>query len=152
MTEEQAAKIKDGIPSCRFYVSFGDVPNAVFTELSGLAMELVVEDVEEGGTNDFVHRLPGRCKVSNITLKRGMTTSNEFLSWIFGMAQGTIKRRNVTVSLFLPNGTDAVQWSFANAYPVKWTGPQFKSDDTAVAIETVELAHDGMTVKGTGGK
>lgn len=147
-----AEPVDDGIPSCRFYVSFGDGPKAVFTEITGLAMELVVEDVEEGGNNDFVHRLPGRCKVSNITLKRGMTTSNEFLTWIFDMARGTIKRRNVTVSLFYANREEAMQWSFANAYPVKWTGPQFKADDTAVAIETVELAHAGMTMKGTTGK
>jgi len=140
-----AEPIDDGIPSCRFYVAFNGVTQAVFTELSGLAMELVVEDVEEGGNNHFVHRLPGRCKVSNITLKRGMTKSNEFMAWIVDMAKGTVKRRNVTVSLFSADGKPAVQWSFANAYPVKWSGPQFKADDTAVAIETVEFAHDGMT-------
>jgi phage tail-like protein len=147
-----AEPIADGIPSCRFYVAFEGGPKAVFTELTGLAMELAVEDVEEGGNNDFVHRLPGRCKVSNITLKRGMTTSNEFMNWMFDMAKGTIKRRNVTVSLYYADRNPAMQWSFANAYPVKWTGPQFKADDTAVAIETVELAHDGMTVKGQAAK
>jgi phage tail-like protein len=147
-----AEPVDDGIPSCRFYVAFGGETKAVFTELTGLAMELAVEDFEEGGNNGFVHRLPGRCKVSNITLKRGMTTSNEFLAWMFEMAKGTIKRKNVTVSLYYANRTPAMEWSFANAYPVKWTGPQFKADDTAVAIETVELAHSGMTVKGAGAK
>ena len=120
------------------------MPQAVFTELSGLAMEMVVEDVEEGGNNDFVHRLPGRCKVSNITLKRGMTTSNEFLKWIMDAARGTIKKKHVSVLLFNADGTEAMRWNFDNAFPVKWSGPQFKADDTAVAVETVELAHEGM--------
>ena len=84
--------------------------------------------------------------MSNITLKRGMTKSNEFMNWIYDMARGTITRRNVTVSLHRADKSAAIQWSFANAYPVKWSGPQFKADDTTVAIETIELAHDGLTV------
>jgi phage tail-like protein len=114
--------------------------------MSGLAMEMAVEDIEEGGENGHVHRLPGRCKVGNITLKRGLTMSNDFYKWSLEVAQGQIKRRHVTVILFNSDGTEEMQWNLESAYPVKWTGPQFKSDDTAVAIETVELAHAGFTV------
>ena len=135
-------------PGCRFYVKVDKLEQAaVFTELSGLSMEVAVEDVEEGGQNGYVHRLPGRCKVGNITLKRGLTTSNDFLKWSFEVAQGMITPRNVTITLFNTDGTTGMQWNVLNAYPVKWSGPQFKADDTAVAIESVELAHSGFTCK-----
>jgi len=134
----------DGQPACRFYVEIDHKKQAVFTEVSGLGMELVVEDVEEGGQNGYVHRLPGRCKIGNLTLKRGMTVSNEFFNWMTTMARGTIEKKHVSVILYNPNGTPAMRWDFENAYPVKWTGPQFKADDNAVAVETVEFAHEGM--------
>jgi phage tail-like protein len=139
-------RVSEPRPGCRFYVRVDGAPQAVFTELSGLSLEMTVEDVEEGGENGHVHRLPGRCKVGNITLKRGLTKSNEFFNWSLEVAQGQIKRRHVTVILYNSDGTEEITWSFASAYPVKWTGPQFKSDDTTVAIETVELAHTGFTM------
>jgi phage tail-like protein len=134
-------------PSCRFYVQIDGVAQAVFTELSGLSMEMTVEDVEEGGNNGFVHRLPGRGKVSNLTLKRGMTTSNDFLKWMTGNVAGTqFRTANVSVILFNPDGSEAMRWNFNRAYPVKWSGPQFKADDTAIAIESVEFAHEGLSL------
>lgn len=142
-----AKPIPDGTPSCRFYVQIEGVAQAVFTELSGLSIEMTVEDVEEGGHNDFVHRLPGRGKVSNLTLKRGLTTSNDFLKWMTGNVTGTkFKTAHVSVILFNPDGTEGMRWNFNNAYPVKWSGPQFKADDTAIAIESVEFAHEGLSL------
>jgi phage tail-like protein len=96
-----------------------------------------VTEYEEGGTNGFVHRLPGRMKVGNITLKHGMTVSNAFLKWCMKTNIGSLQRKNLTV---------VVRWHFNKAYPVKWTGPQFTADSTAVAIETVEFTHEGLTV------
>jgi phage tail-like protein len=131
---------------CRFYVAIDEIPQAVFAEASGLAVEMAVEEVEEGGNNGFVHRLPGRSKVSNLTLKRGITDSNEFLKWSLEVAQGKLTRRNLSVIVYNPDGTELMRWNYVNAYPVKWTGPQFKSDDTANAIETLELAHEGLSL------
>jgi len=133
-------------PSCRFYVEVDSKKEAVFTEVSGLSMEMTLEDIEEGGNNEFVHRMPGRCKVGNLTLKRGMTTSNDFLQWSVKVAQGTIEKKHVSVVLYNVDGTESMRWNFDNAYPVNWSGPQFKADDTAVAVETIELAHEGMKV------
>ena len=119
---------------------------AVFSEVSGLAIEMAVEEVEEGGNNGFVHRLPGRCKVSNLTLKRGMTRSNEFLKWVLEVAQGKIVPRNLSVILYDIEGKEFIRWNFSGAYPIKWMGPQCKSDDSATAIETLELAHKGLAI------
>ena len=140
------AAVADGKTACRFYVQVEGVAQAVFTEVSGLALELSVEEVEEGGNNAFVHRLPGRCKVSNLTLKRGITKSNDFLKWSTKVAQGTIERKNLSVILYDLDGSEAMRWTFEQAYPVKWSGPQFKADDTSVAIETVEFAHEGLSI------
>lgn len=145
-TQRQPPPGPDGTPGCRFYVQVEGWTKAVFTEVSGLSMEMAVEDIEEGGLNDFVHRLPGRCKTSNLTLKRGLTNSNDFLEWTNEVSGGTIKKKNVSVILYNPDGTVSMRWTFEQAYPVKWSGPQFKADDNAVALETLELAHEGMKV------
>jgi phage tail-like protein len=138
---------QDACPSCRFYVEMGTDTQAVFTEVSGLQVEMDVMSYEEGGMNGFVHRLPGRTKMGNLTLKRGMTCSNDFFTWYIQVAGGQIKRRNLSVVLYDVTGKKVLRWNFANAYPVKWTGPQFTADGSAAAIETLELAHDGLTVE-----
>jgi phage tail-like protein len=131
-------------PVCRFYVKVGGSTQAIFTEVSGLGMEMTIEEIEEGGNNGFVHRLPGRCKVGNLTLKSGMTNSNDFLKWILDVARGKIEKKHLSVILYKPDGTESMRWEFTNAFPVKWTGPQFKADDTATAIESLELVHEGF--------
>ena len=134
----------DSYPNCRFYVEISGLAQAAFTEMSGLQVETAVTEYEEGGSNGFVHRLPGRTKVSNLTLKRGVTNSNEFFKWYMEILQGKVKPRNVSVVLYDSEGNQLTRWNFANAYPVKWTGPQFAADGKATAIETLELAHDGL--------
>jgi len=138
------ARATEAHPACRFYVEIDGAKQAVFTEVGGVTLEVAVEDVEEGGNNSFVHRLPGRCKFGNLTLKRGLATSNEFFKWSLDVAQGKFTRKNLSIILYNVDGTEFMRWTFTNAYPVKWTGPQFKSDDSATAIETVELAHEGL--------
>ena len=130
----------------RFYVEIAGVPQAVFTEVSGLQIETEITEYEEGGNNDFVHRLPGRTKIGNITLKRGMTSSNELLQWFLKIARGSIDRRNVTVIMYDSAGKELFRWNFIEAYPVKWTGPQFTAASTEAAVETLELTHNGMTI------
>ena len=132
--------------ACRFYVNIEGITQAVFSEVSGLSLEVATEDVEEGGRNDFVHRMPGRCKVGNLVLKRGMTKSNDFLKWHLDVAQGNIKPRTLSLIVYHVDGSESIRWNFINAFPVKWTGPQFKADDTGAAIESLELAHEGFNL------
>src|SRR5215213_782508 len=134
----------DGVANCRFYVKIDGMTTAVFTEMSGLQVETVVTEYEEGGNNDFVHRLPGRTKVGNLTLKRGMTNSNELFAWYMEIARGRISRHNLSVIMYDTAGNEVLRWDFVNAYPVKWSGPQFSANATTTAIETLELAHDGL--------
>ena len=136
-------------PARRFYVQVEGCDQAVFTEVSGLQVEMQVTDYQEGGNNGFVHRLPGPVKISNITLKRGLTTSNDFFKWCMQVASNQVSRRHLSVLMYDTKGEEVVRWNFLNAYPVKWVGPQFTSTSAATAIETLELAHDGL-VLGTG--
>jgi phage tail-like protein len=130
--------------NCRFYVEINDTFQAVFTEVGGLQVELDVFEYEEGGQNDVPHRLPGRAKMSNLTLKRGMTRSNEFCRWCLDVAAGKLTRYNVSVVMIDTQKKTVATWKFENAYPVKWVGPQFVADGAAAAVETLELAHTGM--------
>jgi phage tail-like protein len=137
----------EAYPSCRFYVMFGGAAQGVFTEVGGLQVEMDVMDYQEGGNNGFVHRLPGFTKVSNLTLKRGMTSSNEFFKWCADIASGKFTRRHVSIVMYDVAGNKLMTWNYKNAYPVKWIGPQFRASDATAAIETLELAHEGMTLE-----
>jgi len=130
--------------SCRFYVEIDGFAQAVFTEVDGLQLETEMTEVEEGGSNGHVHRLPGRTRVGNLTLKRGMTATHEFFRWYLSILQGTMLTRNLSIVMYDPQGQEVTRWNFLRAYPVKWIGPQFTADGTAVAIETLEFAHHGL--------
>jgi phage tail-like protein len=128
----------------RFYVEIDGFAQAVFNEMSGLQVETDVLEYEEGGSNGFVHRLPGRTKIGTLTLKRGVTRSNEFFRWCNEIMRGTVSARNISVVMYDGAGVEMTRWSFANAYPIKWTGPQFAADGKTAAVEALELAHDGL--------
>lgn len=134
----------DALPTCRFYVTIDNVAQAVFTEVSGLQLETEVFEYEEGGRNNASHRMPGRTKMGNLTLKRGMTKSHEFFKWYMEIARGHITRRHLSVIMYDTAGKEVTRWNFLHAYPIKWIGPQFTADSTTPAIETLEIAHDGL--------
>lgn len=136
----------EAYPACRFYVLIDDQAQGVFTEVSGLQIEMDVMEYQEGGNNGFVHRLPGFTKVSNLTLKRGITSTNEFYKWLNDVSAGQFKRRHVTVVMYDVTGTELMRWNFLHAYPIKWVGPQLNAAENIAAVETLELAHEGMTI------
>ena len=132
----------DVLSTFHFYVD--GVGQAVFTEVTGLSVEVMVQDYEEGGRNDHVHRLPGRVKVSDITLKNGIMTSNELWDWYKKILQGQFERRNVSIVVVDQEGTERARWNFIEALPVKWTGPELKSGQSGGAIQALQLAHRGL--------
>jgi len=131
----------------RFYVEIGSVQQAIFKECSGLQAETEVLNYEEGGVNGYQHKLPGRTKFQNVSLKWGISDSNELWDWYQDVMQGKIQRKNVSIVLCNQKGEEVKRWSFERAYPVKWQGPTFKADENAVAIETLDITHEGMTLK-----
>jgi phage tail-like protein len=133
------------LQSGRFLVEIGKDPVAYFQDCSGLTFEIEVQEYSEGGNNEFIHKLPGRAKYSNITLKRGVTVDTTFADWRPKIKDGkiTVEKKNLSIILFDHTGTTIKRWNVTEAYPVKWTGPDMKASSMEVAIETLELAHEG---------
>ncbi len=131
----------------RFYVEISGIVTAEFTECSGLDMTREVKEYQEGGTNDFVYKLPGRTSYSNITLRRGITYTRELWDWYMaGLYDGKVKRINF--SIILGNGElkKVKQWDVFEAFPVKWSGADLSTETLQVALETIEIAHHGINL------
>jgi phage tail-like protein len=117
-----------------------------FTEVTGLQVETEVQDYREGGLNEFIHKLPGSTRYpSNLVLKRGLTDLETFWSWHQDVIQGRVERKNGSIFLLDSQRVPATWWNFAQAYPVKWSGPELRASSSAVAVETVELVHQGIS-------
>jgi phage tail-like protein len=137
----------DPFPVFKFWVEIESIIVGQFQECNGLRMERAVETVEEGGVNDHVHLLPGRNKYSNITLKNGMVSSDALWKWYQeGLFDAKVKRINFSILLRDVKGDVAKRWNVVQGFPVKWEGPQFTSDSNQIAVETLEIAHHGLTL------
>ncbi len=136
-----------------FLIEIDGVEIGRFTELSGLQIDVATEDYEEGGENGFVHKLPGRMTWPNLVLKRGITKEDVFLKWLHetvgdGMARrkGKARRSTLAVTLLSSKGGRLRSWSFVDALPIRWTGPNFSSSSTEAPTEELEIAHHGFRV------
>ena len=130
--------------SFRFLVEIQGLIVGGFSEVSGLQVATEIEEKREGGVNDYVHKLPKLTKYQNITLKRGITDSDTLWEWHQDVVNGNIERKTIFVVLMDREGDEQWRWQFIDAYPVKWTGPDLTAGSSAVAIETIELAHNGI--------
>ena len=91
--------------------------------------------------------MPGIVKYGNVTLKRGVfVNDNTFWDWHTEIQMNIIKRRTVRIKLIDENGAVTMQWKLENAWPTKITSTDLKSDGNEVAVETLEIAHEGLTI------
>ena len=130
----------------RFVVEVDGERHGAFTECTLPVIEWEVEEIKEGGLNSFVHQLPGRRKRATLTLKNGVGTS-ALLAWYLETMDESFSRRSVTVTLLNVEREPVMTWSMLEALPVKWSGPQLKSDENGVAIQTLEFAFGDMMVE-----
>ena len=148
----RTAQRVDPFATCKFHVEIGNIKEAAFSECSGLEIATEVFEYQEGGLNEYAHKLPGRTKLSNVTLKRGFATSNELYNWYLEMEQDllqgkSITRKQVTITLYSTSEPrELMRWTLNDAFPVKWVGPAFKAGEAAIAIESLEFAHHGITL------
>ena len=124
-----------------------------FQEVSGLEVEMELEEISEGGVNNFKHRLPKTIKYNNLVLKKGMVTSGSpFLSWCKDIMQdetnfdSAIDTKDVLVDLLDEKDKPVMTWNVKNAFPVKVQMSNFNSTENALAVETVELAFQSFKV------
>lgn len=121
-----------------------------FTEVSGLSVQIDVEDLAEGGQNGFTHKLLGRMKWPNLVLKRGITDSDALFQWLLefsgdGFAKSNkVIGRSGKVSVLDPKGKPARTWEFTNAKPVRWSGPKLAASARELAVEELEVCHSGF--------
>jgi phage tail-like protein len=140
------SRLPDPVGELRFMVTVDDDTRiGAFSECSGLSAEYEVMEYQEGGENQFVYKLRGRVKYPNLVLKRGVTHEAHFLEWFLAV-KNRDDRGAVTVTLVGDDGKKIRSWSFAGAFPVKWQGPTLSAKSTSVAIETLEIAHEGFVV------
>jgi phage tail-like protein len=124
-----------------FTVEIDGIDGAVFNECTLPPLEVETVEQKEGGYNTGVHLLPGRVKAGRITLKSGVVKSSKLLNWYQDTVNGKLEPASVTIKMVDPkDGQDVLSFRFASAYPVKWSGPSFKTSESTVAIETLELA------------
>jgi phage tail-like protein len=114
-----------------------------FAECTGLAVEYEVTEYAEGGNNEFVHKLRGRVRYPNVTLRRGLTDEDALLRWFYATASPG-QRPTVTISVLDPRGKPMRHFALSAAQPVRWTGPSTASDSNKAASESLEVAHAGF--------
>ncbi|WP_317932317.1 phage tail protein [Halioxenophilus sp. WMMB6] len=120
-----------------------------FSEISGLTQEVQAIEYREGASPEYSPiKMPGLRKYSNITLKRGVVKKdNEFFSWLSTVKLNQIERRDIVIKLLDEEHAPVMVWKVVNAFPVKVEGPQLKATGNEVAIEAIELAHEGLQVQ-----
>lgn len=129
-----------------FLVEIDGIARAAFQEASGFDSTIDIIEHREGGDNTTPRKLPGLTKYSNITLKWGVTDDSELYNWHRQWVTGSpsAKRKNGSIVLLDRQGTEKVRWNFINAWPSKWDGPDFNAEGNDIAIETLEIAHEGI--------
>jgi phage tail-like protein len=138
-----AARI-DPFFNFNFLVEIDGIARAAFHEVSGFDSTIDVIEHREGGDNTTPRKLPGMTKHSNIVLKWGMTDDQDLYRWHRDTVRGNVQRRNGSIVLLDRRGQEVARWNFFNAWPAKWDGPDFNAEGNDVAIETLELAHEGV--------
>ena len=138
------ARRKDPFLNFNFVIEIDGITQAGFMDCSGFGSITEPTDYNEGGLNGASHKLAGRTKQSNITLKWGLTDSKELYEWYRDVVNGKILKRTGSIILLDLEGQEKARWSFSKAWPTKWDGPDFTSKGNDVAIETLELAHEGV--------
>jgi phage tail-like protein len=136
------------LPKFHFRVEWGG-SKIGFTEVTGLNIENELIEYRDGSSPEYHKiKMPGLQKYGNITLKRGMFNGdNEFFQWLSTVSLSKIERRDVSIALLNENHEPVYIWRVKNAFPVKVVAPDLKSDANEVAVETIEIAHEGLVIE-----
>ena len=126
----------------------GKAVSGSFTEASGL--EVTIDPIEyRNGSEDITPRkIPGLKKFTNITLKKGNSGDIEFWNWIVEAMNGQVNRTEGSVILLDENKQEVMRWNFKRGWPCKWTGPGLNATNNEIAMETLEICHEGLSIDG----
>jgi phage tail-like protein len=136
---------KDPYRAYNFLVEIDGITRAGFRECSGLDSSQAPIEYREGNDVPLTARkLPGLVKYSNIILKWGMTDDAELWEWHEKVTSGKVERKNLSIVLLDDAREEKARWNLNDAWPTKWTGPSFNATGTDVAIESLEIVHEGV--------
>jgi len=135
----------DPFKAFNFLVEIEGIAQAAFSEVSGLESETAVIEYRAGAEKmNAVRKLPGLTRFGNIVLRRGVTQDADLWNWRKSIVEGDIDRRNGSIVLLDDKRNEVVRWNFRNGWISKWEGPTLNAKANEVAIETIEIAHEGL--------
>jgi phage tail-like protein len=136
---------RDPFKNYSFLVEIDGIPASAFKSVSGLAAEAEVIEYREGSDSlTSSRKLPGRVRYPNVRLSRGVTTSRDLWEWWETVVNGNVQRRNVAIVLLDDSRTPVLRWLLREAWIAKFEAPDLEAEGNEVAIETIELAHEGF--------
>lgn len=140
---------KDPLRNSRFILEIDNIGQAGFSEVT--IPDITIEAIEyrEGNEPPYVRKIPGLIKYANVVLKWGVTDSLDLYNWhkdiVDGKISASTSRKKVSILLLDEQGNEKLRWNFINAWPTKYDAPDLNAKGNDIAIETLELAHEGMT-------
>lgn len=136
------------LPKFHFRVEWGG-SNIGFSEVSGLNIENKLIEYRDGASPEYSKiKMPGMREFSNITFKRGVFAhDNDFFNWLNTISLNTVERRDITLTLLNETHDPVVVWKIKNAFPVKIQSTDLKADGSEVAIEQLDVAHEGLVIQ-----
>lgn len=138
---------QDPLTSFNFIIDIQGM-RAGFAEVAGLSTETDIIEYREGNDAITMHKQPGKAKYANISLKRGFTGDGKDLwEWRKSVIEGRTQRLSGTITLLNEARQPALVWRFFEAWPNKWAGPAFNAKNNDIAIEELELAHEGLELE-----
>ena len=129
----------------RYKVEIDGLEAGGFSEASGFDASIDVIEYREGDMVQTPMKVPGLKKYGNITLKQGVADSMVMYEWMIAGVEGEVERKTITITIRDETETAAASWQVINAWPTKYTAPDFNATSSEIAIETMEIAHEGMT-------
>ena len=135
----------DPYKAYNFRVEIDGITVAAFCEVTGLRNETEVISYRVGGEPTAVRKLPGLTTYANLVLRRGITKNDELWNWRKTVLDGAVERRNGAIVLLADDGTELVRWTFVDGWVAKFDGPDLNAKANEVAIETIEIAHEGLS-------
>ena len=130
----------------RFRLEIDGLDAGSFSEVSGFDATMDVVEYRAGDDPAITPtKLPGLIKYGNITLKWGSSETMVLYDWLIDITEGTLEKKTVTLTALDEEGSPAASWRCINAWPVKYTAPDFNGTSSEIAVETIELAHEGLT-------
>lgn len=145
---------EDPYPSMNFELTItgisddGKAVKGSFMEVSGLGVEIAPIEYRNGSEDITVRKIPGLKKFTNIVLKWGVTGDLSLWNWIVEGMNGLPDRREGSIVLLNENRQEVTRWNFKRAWPCKWTGPGLNAKNNEIAIETLEICHEGLETDG----